>query len=108
MSDPMYGGTAAPPPPALPAKASGKATTALILGILGILCCSIVAPVAWVLGSQELKDIAAGRSSAAGEGLAKAGKILGIIGTVLLILGRVWVVFFGGLAVIEGMRQQGL
>jgi hypothetical protein len=50
MSDPMYGGTAAPPPPALPAKASGKATTALILGILGILCCSIVAPVAWVLG----------------------------------------------------------
>jgi hypothetical protein len=46
MSDPMYGGTAAPPPPALPAKASGKATTALILGILGILCCSIVAPVA--------------------------------------------------------------
>lgn len=108
MSDPYTGGTAAPPPPpAAAAKASGKATTVLILGILGIVCCGLLAPVAWFMGTKELEEIAAGRSPAAGEGLAKAGKIMGIIGTVLLVLGVIWMVFFGGMAIISGLSQAG-
>lgn len=107
MQDTTY--TSPPPPP--PAQAgggsSGRATTSLILGILGIICCGLLAPVAWYLGSQELQAIAAGGSPAAGEGLAKAGKILGIIGTAFLVLGLVWIFFAGGMAVIQGLSGNG-
>lgn len=80
---------------------SGRATTSLILGILGIVCCQICAPIAWYLGNNELKAIRAGSSPAGGEGIAKAGKITGIIGTILLILSLIWVFFFGGMAMIQ-------
>lgn len=84
-------------------KASGQATTALVLGILGIVCCGLLAPIAWYMGSKEMKAIAAGQASKAGEGLAKAGMILGIIGTVLLACAVLWIFFWGGLAVVQGV-----
>lgn len=96
-----------PPPPAPAAKASGKAIAALVLGILGIVCCSVLGPVAWIIGSQEKKAIAEGRSSEAGQTLATIGWILGIIGTVILILAILWAVFWGGLAIIQSMTQGG-
>ncbi len=88
-------------------KASSQAVTALVLGILGILCCQICGPIAWYLGNQELRSISEGRSPAAGQGFAQAGKIMGIIGTVLLVLSLVWIFGFGGLAMIEAMREAG-
>jgi Domain of unknown function (DUF4190) len=96
-----------PPPPSAPvsASASNQAITALVLGLLGITCCHIVAPVAWFLGHGELRAIRAGRAPAAGEGFALAGKILGIIGTVILIVAFVWVLFFGGMVVLQGLAH---
>lgn len=86
-----------PPTAVIPAKASGRSITSMILGILGLTCCGIMAPVAWILGSTELKDIGAGLSSPAGKGYATAGKILGIIGTIMIILSMLlailWFVF---------------
>jgi uncharacterized membrane protein YjgN (DUF898 family) len=82
---------------------SSRATTSLVLGIIGIVCCQICAPIAWYMGNKELMAIRAGQSPASGEGMAKAGKIIGIIGTILLILSLVWVFFFGGMAIIQGM-----
>ena len=89
---------AAAPAPA----ASGRATTALVLGILGFMCCQLCGPIAWYLGNQELKSIRAGTSAASGEGVAKAGKILGIIGTSLLAAIILWIIFMGGLAFLAG------
>jgi len=85
-----------PPSAVIPGKASGRAITALVLGILGVVpCCGhILAPVAWILGAMELKDITAGLAPAEGKGYATAGKILGIIGTVLLILGMLWAILW--------------
>jgi hypothetical protein len=84
------------PASGIPAKASSRAVTALVLGILGLTCCGIMAPIAWILGSKELKDIIAGLASPEGKGYATAGKILGIIGTIFLILGILWgMVWFG-------------
>lgn len=80
---------------------SSRATTSLILGILGIVCCQICAPIAWYIGNKELMAIRAGTSPAGGEGIAKAGKITGIIGTILLILSLIWIFFFGGMAMIQ-------
>ena len=95
----------APPPPAAPTGSSGKATTTLILGILGVVCCGLLAPVAWYMGSKELEAIAAGQSPADGETMAKIGKILGIIGTVLLVLSLIWIFFAGGMAVLQGFSN---
>jgi hypothetical protein len=95
---------ASTPTPAVE-KASSQAITALVLGIVGFVCCQLAAPVAWYLGNQELRSIREGRSSPAGQGMATAGKILGIIGTVLFVLTCIWIFFFGGMAMIEAMRQ---
>lgn len=84
-------------------KASSRATTSLILGILGFVCCQLCAPFAWYMGQQEMKAIRAGQSPAAGEGIAMAGKILGIIGTIFLIFGVLWILFFGGMAVLSAI-----
>ncbi|MFQ5928650.1 MAG: DUF4190 domain-containing protein [Acidobacteriota bacterium] len=87
---------------------AGRATAALVLGILGIVCCQLLGPIAWYIGDQELKDIRRGASPAKDEGVAKAGMILGIISTVLLALAILWIVFLGGLAflgaILEGAR----
>ncbi|MDI6784236.1 MAG: DUF4190 domain-containing protein [bacterium] len=92
----------AQPQQVVPDKASSKAIAALVLGILGIACCGLCAPFAWVIGSAELKQIKAGLSSQAGKGFAQAGMIMGIIGTILLILTIVgmliYFLFFVGLA----------
>ena len=93
-------------PPTIPGagpQQSSKATLILVLGILGIVCCGLLAPVAWYLGNEELKGIDAGRLSEANRGMANAGKILGIIGTVLLVLGLLWILFFGGLTMLGAL-----
>jgi len=91
------------PPPAAPS--SSRATTSLVLGILGFLCCQLCAPFAWYLGAKELKAIRAGLAPASGEGTAKAGWILGIIGSILLVFALFWIAL-GGFAVIMGILQE--
>lgn len=91
--------------PGQPQSASTQAITSLILGILGIVCCGLLAPVAWFLGSQELKAIQQGASPVAGEGLARAGMILGIIGSILLVLSACWLFFMGGMAILQGIAN---
>ncbi|HKV09205.1 MAG TPA: DUF4190 domain-containing protein [Thermoanaerobaculia bacterium] len=92
-----------PPPPPAPPASSSQAVTALVLGILGVVCCGLLAPIAWYLGNQELQAIRQGRAPASGEGLAKAAQILGIIGTILLVLTTLWVFFAGGMAILQGI-----
>ena len=62
--------------------ASNRAIWSLVLGILGLILCGLLAPFAWWLGAAELRDIKAGLSPDSGQGLATAGMVLGIIGTV--------------------------
>jgi TRAP-type C4-dicarboxylate transport system permease small subunit len=101
-----------PPPPAQPewgqpqpVPRKSQATTALVLGILGLVCCGVLAPIAWYIGKQELQAIERGEAPAGGQGSAKAGQILGIIGTVFLILGILWLLFFGGLALLGAFGE---
>ncbi|MBN2651491.1 MAG: DUF4190 domain-containing protein [Spirochaetales bacterium] len=65
-----------------------RGTTVLVLGILGFIpCCGmILGIIAWVLGSIDLKKIDAGLMDPSGRGNTNAGKILGIISTILWIL----------------------
>lgn len=68
------------------AQDPGRGTLILILGILGIVCCGVLGPVAWILGKQDLVKIRSGQISPEAEQLTNVGMILGIIGTVLLCL----------------------
>lgn len=58
----------------------------LALGILGILCCFICGIIAWVMGNNDLKEMAAGKMDPAGRGLTQAGKICGMISVILWIV----------------------
>ena len=103
MSEPV----STPPPPAPPTSASGssQATTALVVGIVSFVCCNLAGPVAWWLGKKEIDAIKAGQSPQAGQGLAMAGMILGIIATILLGLGILGVLFFGGMAFLSALAE---
>ena len=80
---------------------SSQATTILVLGILGLIICGFLAPVAWIMGNNEIQAIDAGRRPPQQRGTANAGRILGIIGTVLLGIGVIVLilVFAGAIAV---------
>jgi ABC-type Fe3+ transport system permease subunit len=61
-----------------------QATTALVLGILGIVCCGLLGIAAWVMDNNELQAIASGRRDPANEGTVKAARVVGIVATVLI------------------------
>ncbi|MEN8234136.1 MAG: DUF4190 domain-containing protein [Actinomycetota bacterium] len=69
-----------------------QATTVLVLGILGLVMCQVLGPFAWVMGNREIEAIEAGRRPAQNRGTAQAGRILGIIATVLMIIGIVTII----------------
>jgi hypothetical protein len=90
-----------------PAPNHPSAMTSLVLGIIGlagILTCGgvtlVLSPFAWAIGSKAVKEIdAAPPGTYSGRDQANAGRITGIIGTVLLILGVIAVIAIIGLIV---------
>jgi predicted Zn finger-like uncharacterized protein len=67
-----------------------RGSTILVLGILSLVSMAlcfvfmlILGPIAWVMGSSDLKKIRAGTMDPQGEGNTNAGRICGIIATVL-------------------------
>ena len=71
-------------------QSSGKAVASLVLGIVSIpmcLCCGLIGlitgPLAIIFGKQTQNDINAGTASPTAGGMARAGIICGIIGTIL-------------------------
>ena len=92
---PAYGTPSPPPPPpgygvaqpsyGYPASyaspENGQGTTALVTGILGLLCCGLLSIVAIVTGRRGMALADAGRAT--NRGSAQAGMILGWIGVAL-------------------------
>jgi len=67
----------------------------LVLGILGLVGCGIITAIpAWVMGSGDLKEMDAGLIDPAGRSMTQAGKICGIISTILFCLALVGVLIF--------------
>jgi hypothetical protein len=86
-----------------PPSPSSQAIAALVVSLLGVLiCCGLLSPIGWFLGAQERKAIREGRSPVSGEALAQIAVVLGIFGTVMLVILLLWALFFGGLLVIAG------
>jgi hypothetical protein len=102
MSTPPYNPTQSMQP-----KPEG-ATTILVLGILG-LCCGILGIVAWIQGNSYMAKCRA--MGVQPEGTAVAGRILGIITTVLMIIGiiaQVVLLLVGGGAAVMNAPQPGV
>lgn len=97
---PAYGyGFASPPK-------QSHATTSMVLGIIGLvgvplgfMCLFpavllVVSPVAWVLGSTSVSAIDASGGRLSGRGEAMAGMVMGIIGSVALVVALVGATVF--------------
>ncbi len=96
---PSYG-SATPPPGGYPPQApggygvppqnNGKAITALVLGLVSFLCCGPFTGIpAFFIGRKAKREIAASNGTQTGEGLATAGWILGLISSILFVLGAI-------------------
>lgn len=82
---PVYGGGYVPP-------SHPQATTALVLGILGLALCPFVGIAAFVLGGRARRDIDATPGQWGGRGIATAGWVLGILSIVYAALLVVYVI----------------
>jgi hypothetical protein len=98
---PGYGYAAAPP------SNHPSATTALVLslvGLAGLVFCGgltlVLSPFAWRLGSRAVAEIDANPGAYGGRDQANAGRIMGIIGTVLLGLGILLLIGLIGLVAV--------
>ena len=86
---PTYGAMLTPHP---------SATTAMVLGIGalgGMFVCGIpivLAPFAWMVGGRAVKEIDANPGRYSGRDQAQAGRIMGMIGTGLLVLAVIGIV----------------
>jgi hypothetical protein len=63
-----------------------RGSTVLTLGILSLVVCGALGPIAWVMGNTDLGKIRQGLMDPEGEGLTRAGQICGIIASVLLMI----------------------
>ncbi len=59
----------------------------LTLGILGLVLCGFLGPVAWYMGAEDLDKMRRGVMDKSGYGVTQAGYILGIIATILTVIG---------------------
>ncbi len=67
----------------------------LVLGLVGIVMgCPIFSLMAWVMGSGDLREMRSGRMDRNGEGLTQAGMILGMIPSILFIVGAALAMLF--------------
>ena len=66
--------------------------TALVLGILSFVCCGLLGIPAYIVGKRAEREIRASNGALTGDGLAKAGWILGLVAMILMALGIVAVI----------------
>ncbi|MCX6900924.1 MAG: DUF4190 domain-containing protein [Verrucomicrobia bacterium] len=67
-----------------------RGTLIMVFGILSLVLCAPLGIAAWIMGNGDLKQMDAGTMDPSGRSNTSAGRICGIIGTVLLIIGVVF------------------
>ncbi len=82
-------------------QAPHRGVLILILGIIGLLVCGFLAIPAVLMGKADLAEMKAGRMDSSGEGLTRAGYILGMIALVLMFFQVVLLCVMFGVAGIQ-------
>jgi len=83
-----------PPPPPYQSPYGGygggyehpQGTTILVLGILSLVVCQLLGPVAWVMGNNAIAEIDRNPSAYTNRGTVQAGRICGIVASAIMIL----------------------
>ncbi|HEU0034361.1 MAG TPA: zinc-ribbon domain-containing protein [Kofleriaceae bacterium] len=92
--NPYPGNLYAPGGYSLPSRSS----TILTLGILALVVCGIMGPIAWAMGSEELRRIDEGLTDPTQRGTVVAGRVCGIVATVLMGVSLLFVVYVFAMA----------
>jgi hypothetical protein len=71
------------------APTDGGAVGALVLGILGFFICPILGLIAFFTGGSALNRIQASQGRLQGDGIARAGRILGCVNVLIWLLGTI-------------------
>lgn len=85
-----------------------RGVTAPVLGILGIMLCGIFGVVAWVMATNDLREMNQGRMDPSGRDMTNAGRICGMISAVLLafrVIAGLLVLSIAGGAFVRGARE---
>jgi len=83
-----------------------RGTLILVLGILSIVVCGFLGIPAWIMGKNDLAAIDAGQMDPAGRSTTNAGRICGMIGTILLILSVLVVIVVFGFGLLGAMSSR--
>jgi len=83
---PHQGGYPPPPGGYPPQYQPHRGGLIFAFGLLGLLVCFIFGIMAWAMGGRDLQEMAAGRMDPAGRGLTEAGRIIGIVATIINLL----------------------
>jgi uncharacterized protein DUF4190 len=83
----------APPQPAAyyVAPTDGGAVWTLVMGVLGFVFCPILGLIAFFTGGSAINRIQASQGRLQGDGIARAGRILGCINVILWLAGFIGV-----------------
>lgn len=71
----------------------------LVLGIVSLVACGPVGIAAWIMGNNDLREMDSGVMDPTGRAMTNAGRICGIIATILMIIGIVVVGIIFGLGI---------
>ena len=82
-----------------------RGTLILVLGILGLVVCGPLGIAAWVMGNGDLKEMDAGAMDPSGRSTTNAGRICGIIATILLAISIVVCILFFGLGLFGALAS---
>ncbi|GGT35877.1 DUF4190 domain-containing protein [Nonomuraea spiralis] len=99
MSYPNYGPSYYGPPP----QTHPNGTTILVLGILSLVVCGILGPFAWSMGNKALKEIDGSGYPYDNRSAVQAGRICGMIATILLIIGAGFMVLGLGAGILSAI-----
>ena len=83
-----YGGPYGPGPyGGYYAREHPQGTTILVIGILSLVVCGLLGPVAWVMGNNAIAEIDRNPAAYTNRGTVQAGRICGIVASAIVILG---------------------
>lgn len=94
-------------PPTSQQPAPHRAGLVLALGLVG-LGVWILGPVAWALGKADLEDMHDGHVDPSGRLLTRVGMILGILGTLAMVLALLTAIGAAGAFVFFGVDSEGV
>lgn len=85
-----------------------RGTLILVLGILSLVVCAPLGIAAWLMGNGDLKLMDAGQMDSTGRSTTNAGRICGMIGTILFVLGLLGIILIFGLGVLGATSSRQL